>query len=1001
MTQPIRRGGRGFKIADGFVEVTGVHDRSRTRRAAQEAGGDAGNSFTRAMADRVGGKNSSNQIAKAMLAGLGTAVKGLLVGSVGLAAIAAIGQGVAAALAGLTAAAAGAIPLINSLAAALATAAGAALALPGAISILAFAIASLKVGLAGVGEALKATGGDAATFEEAIKDLAPEAQKFVRVIREMRPAFKELRLDVQNALFKDLGESIHELAHVHMVSLRSQMVAVTTSINRGLIAAIERLSTAAAKADIRSIFSDAASAVSNVTEAFGPLVQILLDLSTVGAKVVSGLTQGFEGFVIRWQERIAEMRESGELEQMIRDGLDALKQLGRALGDLGGIIKGVFGAAGQAESSGGLFGLLDRLNEFVNRGDTQKKLVAFFDNVGRVGSALMPVLSALLGALGTVSGAIGDIAERTAPHLAAFLTLFGDALARLAPAFIALGPAVVALGKGLMPLAEILSDLVVAAAPGIEAFLLGLGGALHELAPVAGPVGKALGDLMTAIAPLLPVLGGALAQSLSAAASALSAFATAFAPLIEQFASGVMKEMDPQTLVKLAEAGALLGESFAKLADELAPMIPLLVEFTVFVLNTSAISGILMVTAAIDQLTRALDIWKKPFEFAIGLFHTFQNIDWGGTGSAIGNAFTTAWDAVFRFVSGVVTWFTNLPGQVVGFISELPGKVAAVFLDLTDRALYWVGYGIGRILRFFIDLPGQVIGFISGLPARVGAIIHSTMERARVLVSRGISNVVGFFKNLPGRARTAISSLWSRMSGVFSSAGSNAKTAAKNLVSGFIGFLNDLPGKARAEAIKVKSRIVSAFSGAKGWLYSAGRNILVGLANGLRGAIGVAVQAGKDAAGSVLRGIKEGLGIRSPSAKFRDEVGYWIPAGIAEGIKLNRRAVVDAMAVLGRMTEHDMRVATDATIGPVGMKITRQVTSDIEAAHAARAIEYQLRRLVEAQERAARGGMQQITIPIQIGDEVTRVVEVTIGNFAHDVKTTSRQYGSKGRATRI
>ena len=85
------------------------------------------------------------------------------------------------------------------------------------------------------------------------------------------------------------------------------------------------------------------------------------------------------------------------------------------------------------------------------------------------------------------------------------------------------------------------------------------------------------------------------------------------------------------------------------------------------------------------------------------------------------------------------------------------------------------------------------------------------------------------------------------------------------------------------------------------WL-SLGKNIIQGLINGI-GAMGNALwSAAKSIARSALNAIKSALGIASPSKVMRDQVGKWIPSGVAVGIEANTKPLTEAL--------HDMSVLT-------------------------------------------------------------------------------------------
>lgn len=69
------------------------------------------------------------------------------------------------------------------------------------------------------------------------------------------------------------------------------------------------------------------------------------------------------------------------------------------------------------------------------------------------------------------------------------------------------------------------------------------------------------------------------------------------------------------------------------------------------------------------------------------------------------------------------------------------------------------------------------------------------------------------------------------------------------------------------------------------WLHDAGRNIVQGLINGIGGAFGWLRRTITSLGRNVVGWAKSVLGIHSPSRVFRDEIGQYIPQGMALGIK--------------------------------------------------------------------------------------------------------------------
>ena len=74
-----------------------------------------------------------------------------------------------------------------------------------------------------------------------------------------------------------------------------------------------------------------------------------------------------------------------------------------------------------------------------------------------------------------------------------------------------------------------------------------------------------------------------------------------------------------------------------------------------------------------------------------------------------------------------------------------------------------------------------------------------------------------------------------------------------------------------------------------------GKQIVDGIFTGIKNGWGDLKKKVKELIDELLKGVKDGLKIKSPSKVFADEVGAMIPLGIAEGIK-NGMASLNAMA---------------------------------------------------------------------------------------------------------
>jgi hypothetical protein len=101
-----------------------------------------------------------------------------------------------------------------------------------ALAGLVAVIATVKVGTAGLSDAFKNIG-DPAAFQAALKNLAPSAREFALAVRDIQPAFHDLRLDVQQRLFSGLGTTFTQLATKTLPVIRFQLDGLADALNQG------------------------------------------------------------------------------------------------------------------------------------------------------------------------------------------------------------------------------------------------------------------------------------------------------------------------------------------------------------------------------------------------------------------------------------------------------------------------------------------------------------------------------------------------------------------------------------------------------------------------------------------------------------------------------------------------------------------------------------------------------------------------------------------------
>lgn len=440
---------------------------------------------------------------------------------------------------------------------------------------------------------------------------------------------------------------------------------------------------------------------------------------------------------------------------------------------------------------------------------------------------------------------------------------------------------------------------------GIERFIAWVSENGSGVGDLFSSLASSLGTLASAAAPLAPI-SLAIATGLSAVIEAVPqpvltaligswiawSVALQAAMIVTKVGAAVGVLAGIFAGVTAAVTGATLAENSntaAKVANRIATVAVTGVQkafaAAVWLSNTALLaSPITWVVLGLVALGVGLYMaWQRSETFRRVVTGAFDAV--GNAAGALGRWFSMAWGTIQRWWGMTISFFTALPGRIMGAIIAFPGMYVRFWLNVLNRAAYLVGYAIGATIRFFILLPGRIMSAVRAIPGLLSALWSAVWSRTKSTVSSGVNATVGFFAALPGRAQRAVSSLWGRISGAFVSAKNAAVAKGRELVTGTISWVSQLPGRAASALRGVPGRVKGAFAGAGGWLIQAGRDILSGLVRGITGAAGWVVQEAKRVASSIVGGIKAGLGIGSPSRVMRDEVGRWIPPGIAIGLR--------------------------------------------------------------------------------------------------------------------
>ena len=236
-------------------------------------------------------------------------------------------------------------------------------------------------------------------------------------------------------------------------------------------------------------------------------------------------------------------------------------------------------------------------------------------------------------------------------------------------------------------------------------------------------------------------------------------------------------------------------------------------------------------------------------------------------------------DILSGFISGIASKLPTLVPQAVklvatiadGIVSNLP-KVINAGISLLKGLVQGI---INSLPTLIAEGPRIINDFADAIYAGLGKLVLTGIELLGSLIK-------GIVKSIPTLIANA-GEIFLMFLNIFSL--SKMASLGKNLISSLRKGIESFAKHPAQTAKSIVNGIKNAFTNIN-WS-SVGKNIISGIASGLKNGVGVVVTAAKNAAKKALNAAKNFLGIKSPSRRFRDEVGKMMAVGMGEGFEKN------------------------------------------------------------------------------------------------------------------
>lgn len=256
------------------------------------------------------------------------------------------------------------------------------------------------------------------------------------------------------------------------------------------------------------------------------------------------------------------------------------------------------------------------------------------------------------------------------------------------------------------------------------------------------------------------------------------------------------------------------------------------------------------------------------------------------------NSTNTVWSTVWTAIYNVVnTIFTLISGYISTVVNAIR-TVIVVFLDLLKGD--WQG-AWDAIKSFFTTTWDGIKAFLSNILDGIKSIWTSVWTAVSQFFTDVWNRIVAFFTPIINGIRNTIGNVLNAISGVWTSVWNSVSSFLGNIWHGITSAVSNGIQSVSNTVGRIRDTVLGAVSGAGGWLYDTGRQVISGLINGIGGAFGWVRNTISNLGSSLVGWAKGVLGIHSPSRIFRDEVGKWIPAGMAQGIDKASGLVADSI----------------------------------------------------------------------------------------------------------
>lgn len=368
-----------------------------------------------------------------------------------------------------------------------------------------------------------------------------------------------------------------------------------------------------------------------------------------------------------------------------------------------------------------------------------------------------------------------------------------------------------------------------------------------------------LGGIMQGLAQSTPTLMATVSDMILQLIQAITAFLPQFAEAAVTIASSIVTQLTafvPQLLQAATTLLMAIVGAVPMIVNTLVPMLPQLI--------TAIVTALL---GAVPQLLQAATTLLMAIVNALPTIITALTAALPQILTAITDCLQTSVPVLLQAAITLLMAIVDaLPTIIDALVAAIPVIITTLVDFFTNNIDTILNAAIQLLMALVDAIPEILVALGNALPQIISAILNAVVDavpkllkKSRELFGKIMEALGELLGKLPGKMLEVRDSI---VNGIRNSLGSIGSAAA-DIVSAIWNHIKELPGK----------------------MLDVGRDLVEGLWNGISDMVGWIGDKISGFGDSVLGGLKDFFGIASPSKVMRDEVGKFLPAGIAIGIE--------------------------------------------------------------------------------------------------------------------